>query len=276
MKIYILSYDRPNEQSTYFLLKKMGFNPKVVIHHKELFEKYVEGGVDKNDLIVSGAKYGLACNRNFVLKNLVSKNEWHIQASDDAVSFKIVEDKYYNQVVLPVKKYPKQMKKIYENEAGKEEIEKAIKELKNMCERVGANLGGFAITKNHFFRDKKWNFNGLIDGKFILIKGNKTLFDENVFCIDDHQFTAENILRYGVVVRNNFLFPDFKRYTKGGFGTEKERYKRKMKDCEYLIKKYNGFFKIEKKGNYKVDLKFLKKSNKQIENWRKNMLGCAI
>jgi len=262
MKIFILSYNRPDTHTTYFLLKKNNIDCKLVVY-SEWFDRYVAGGVPVSDLIVSGSYEklnSLAKHRNWVIENLVENGEWHIQASDDADEFFCVSSEYYDKEVLDVKKEVELFKNVYNTPFDFKNFDYIVEELKNKAEEKRAYYAGFAITKNHFFRPKKWSYSGLVDGRIVLIKKSELRYDENVYTIDDYQFSAENFYRYGIVVRNNFFCPMFKRYGVGGVGSQKDRFEKKKKDCEYLIDKYFGLFRWHKQRENKdaVDLSFNK------------------
>lgn len=266
MNIYIPSYNRPTTHSTYHLLAKNGIPSKVVVH-TEQYAEYLAGGVPEADLIVSGAHadlFNLAKHRNWIIENLVKDGEWHIQMSDDAESFSWVVPEFYNKSEIAKADITNEMFNAPFNFL---DFKTLIFELMTEAEKKKAYYAGFAITKNAFYRSRKWQYRGLVDGRFVLIKKSELRYDENIFTIDDYQFSAANLLRFGAVVRNNFFCPEFKRYGEGGIGSQQTRFEKKKKDCEYLLKKYPFLFKYHKqrKNPFTIDLSF---NPVNIEKWR--------
>ena len=272
MKIFITSYNRPEKHSTYFYLKKNGLNPKLVVY--EEFAAAYSKNVPVEDIIVSGSYQklnNLAKHRNWIIDNLVEEGEWHIQMSDDATEFFILDEKYYNQEKIDVKKEAKFFKDLYFTKFDFANFDKIVNELVEKAEKNRVRYAGWAITKNHFYRDRKWNLSGLIDGRFVLIKKSKLRWDENVSTVDDYQFSAENALQFGKVLRNNYFLPEFVRYGDGGVGSEKERFEKKKADLNYLIEKYPLFFAIKKrsgKQEFKIDLEFRIRRERLVDKWR--------
>lgn len=266
MKIFIPSYNRPTTHSTYHLLAKNGIPSKVVVH-TEQYADYLKNGVPAGDLVVSGTHTdlnNLAKHRNWIIENLVEEGEWHIQMSDDAESFSWVVPELYNHESIPKEFATKEM---FGSPFNFLDFSALVFEIQQEAEKKKAYYAGFAITKNHFYRTKKWQYRGLVDGRFILIKKSELRYDENVHAIDDYQFSAANLLRFGVIVRNNFFCPDFKRYGTGGIGNQEQRFEKKKQDCEYLLQKYPFIFKVHKarKSKYSIDLSF---QPVNIEKWR--------
>jgi hypothetical protein len=123
-----------------------------------------------------------------------------------------------------------------------------INETINYAETFGINLVGFAGFQNPLFLKNKWKFNCLADGRAWAIKKTKLRFDENAQLIDDVCWTALNIRNGGVLI-NQWIIPDCKRYTAGGFGSISERMELRKKECAYLVQKYPDLIKYgEKKG----------------------------
>lgn len=114
-----------------------------------------------------------------------------------------------------------------------------------------------------FLRSLRFPHN-LLDGK--------EKYDTKVDSRDDVEMTCLNLLKYGKILKNNFVLLTFKRYGLGGFGKEKDRYELKKKECSYLANKYKGLLRIvDKPEERKVDVKFNMFNGKAISKWRNSM-----
>lgn len=270
MNIYIPSYNRADSHTTYHVLGKMGLKSKVVVHTLEQKSDYVASRMPEEDCLCLGAPPGLAANRKAIMDYARERGEtWHIQMSDDALEFTKVAEPYYQQDRIEIpEENPRSVEKHFKVPMTGEEMLSVFSESVARAEEEGAYLVGFAVQDNYYFRSKKWKSTGLVDGRcWILHESN--VFDPNCDCRDDVSQTAINLLEHGRVCINNFMLPDFKRYTVGGLGTPKERYEKRKEECEYLMKKYPGLFRVKHEPEkFRIDVSFIRNSRKALENWR--------
>jgi len=276
MQIYIPSYNRAETHSTYYVLKDMGIPSKVVVHTEKDKAEYLKFGMTEEDCLCLNAGKGLAANRNAILKYVKENDEedWHVQMSDDAIEFTKVHDDYYykGEVHFP-RENPKSMEKYFKIPiTTADDLNGVFYEAIDRAREIGAFLIGFAVQDNYFFRSKKWKKTGLVDGRCWILHKNNPSFDPNCDCRDDVSQTAENLYRHGKILINNFMLPDFKRYSSGGLGTPKERYEKRKEECAYLMKKYPTLFKLKHEPEkFRIDVSFKRNSPKAFENWRAKM-----
>jgi hypothetical protein len=112
------------------------------------------------------------------------------------------------------------------------------RQLADKCDSHSGHLGGFCAINNALFRRKHWLFNTLADGRALVVRKTHLRFDPMVQTIDDYGFTALNIRHFGVVVVNQWVLPDCKRYSVGGYGTLAERMAEKIADSKYLVENF--------------------------------------
>ena len=86
------------------------------------------------------------------------------------------------------------------------------------------------------WRDKKYGYWSLVDGRCWLVKKTKLRQDKNVNCIEDYHFTALNLKTFGGVVVNNWVLTDCVRYGAGSYGSLKKRMPQKIKESKQNLK----------------------------------------
>ena len=136
------------------------------------------------------------------------------------------------------------------------------------------------MVDNCFFRGKKFRSVGYVIGKLMLWKKDSRFRFDHTITMEDFRNTAENLLRFGSVVINNYVFPSAKHYQSGGMGTWKERVPFRMQDIKRLLFLYKGLFLPKDRkmvdpetkeevllSNY--DLRMRLTNSKQISAWRK-------
>lgn len=251
LPVYVFAYDRYETMSTPRLLSAEGINHTVLCHTEEAKEKFIQHyTADPANLHVTGQPKGLANNRNAAL-DMMEEGEWAVFLVDDLKRVTCVEN-YFDRTdhrlgitmenqstISPGTRTPMPMR----------DFLRAAQETIAVCEATGAHLGGFSGIDNPVFRDAKWRFNVLADGRAWVVKKGDLRFDTNAQLIDDMCWTAQNIQRHEVVVVNQWVLPDCKRYTAGGFGSIEERLPQKSKEASYLVGTYPGLVRFgEKKG----------------------------
>lgn len=248
MKVFVFTWDRYESLTTPTFLEKEKIPHIILCHSEEQKEKFIKAGrVNPNNIIATKNPKGLTYNRNFAL-DMMKSGEWAIFFVDDLV--RITElDNYdsYKGTSLPI---------TIKNSSGwnirfKKEIliqrfiERAEESIR-FAERFGICLVGFAGFENPLFLTEKWKFNSLADGRAWCVKKTSLRFDENVQMVDDVNWTALNIKYSGVLI-NQWVIPNFRRYTKGGFGSILQRLEQRRLECKYLVNTYPNLIKYAKK-----------------------------
>jgi hypothetical protein len=252
MKIFVFGYDRYDTMSTSQLLEAEGIDHIVLCHTEEAKEQFIKGGTAKPErLVATGQPKGLANNRNAAL-DMMEPGEWAMFLVDDLKNVTSVEDYHARtsgrlgitmenqKTIAPATRQPITMR----------EYLYTADELVTACEAMGAHLGGFCGINNPLFRDAKFRFNVLADGRAWVVKKGNLRFDPGAQLIDDLCWTAQNIQHYGIVVVNQWVLPDCKRYTAGAFGSIEQRLPQKAAEAEYLVTHYPALIRYAKKAGW--------------------------
>lgn len=271
MKIFISTHNRANIITTPALLDAEGISYTLVFHNVEQLNAYNLAGRFKTPYIsVANIPVGMTLMRNWILENLVKDGEWFIILDDNITEFQAVRGEWYKQPELPSRKDPLTMKKVMEEKVSAKYFLGVLEDCRWEAERRGIHLAGCASNLNFFFRSKKWREVGYVIGKTQVIQKTGLRYDLNINPMDDYLWTALNLETFGKVLINNYAVAVKKHYAKGGIGTYEERLPAKLKDCEYLMKRFPGLFryKVKKGCHPKAELQIRFTSNKQVEKWR--------
>lgn len=269
MQLIILSKGRADTIQTH----KHFEDYTLVLHTEEEKQEYLKNPtISPEKVVVSNAPFGVANQRQWIQENLVPKGEWYVSLDDNIHGFQAVPASHWSKESLPVKT-DKSMKELYEAPCSGAEFLKICKEMAVEGEKRRAYNIGFGTTPNYFFRDKKFREVGYVISKACVRKNLMTPFALDAQAMEDYAFTAENLLRYGKVLINNYVFPVAGHYEKGGIGTYAERLPHKIAAAEVLMKRYPGLFRHpNKKGtDPKGELAIRFTSTDQVEKWRAGM-----
>lgn len=272
MKIIILSKGRPDTIRTHLLFKDHDYT--LVLHNEMEREKYLKNPtIDPNKILVSNAPIGVAFQREWIQRHMLTHGEWYLSLDDNIRSFKAVPEPEYSQHTLPVQETPAEMKPLFEKECSTDRFLAICEDMRRHGEQVGAYNLGFGTTPNFFFRGKKYRYVGYVISKAVVRKNVGIPFEVQAQSMEDYAYTAENILRHGKVLINNYVFPVAGHYEPGGIGTYPERVDRKIRDSAYLMEKYPGLFRynVKKGAHPKAELIIRFNSPKQVEAWRQTM-----
>lgn len=277
MKIYIPSHERAKTIKTHLQFKDSNVEYFIVVHNEEQKAKYLTNPtIEPKRLIVANVPLGVSKIREWIKFNLADE-EWFIFMDDNIKYFTAVCEQEYNTLRM-IDKFPEKFKKndqawripTYENKIDNTRLMNIFDELKQECINIDAGYAGFATVQNSFFRGRKWSKVGYVISKACLIKKDDIHYDENVTAMDDYCYTAENLLKYGKVLINKYVFPIAGHYEDGGIGKYEERLKYKIADCKYLIEKFNGLFVyyVKKNCHPEAELKIKFHSEKQVSKWK--------
>jgi len=271
--IYIPSFNRAETIKTTIYLDKCKIPYKVILHSENCKRSYLLAGrVKEKDIIVTNQPQGITNQRNWIIKNFAKKGEWYVCLDDNIEGFKRVCDKYYfaykkldfNNKLITQKDYDQKIK-------ASEFVSLLIEDIK-IAEKIGSEYIGFATVDNYFFNAKKYKPVGYVISKAVAIKFKGICYDKKLEAMEDFGYCAEQIIKNNCVLINSWIKPIAGHYEKGGIGTYKERLPRKIIDCQYLIKKYPGFFRYKlKKGCHpKAELQIRFTKPQQVIEWKKN------
>lgn len=275
MKILIPSKGRPDRITTHLLFKDTDIDYKIVLHNEEERSYYLlNKTIEPAKIIVSNASFGIAYQRQWIQDNSLKPNEWYITLDDNIRRFTGVAESHYDKEKLPTQS-DKSLKDIYESPVSIQRFLKICDEMKDKGEKEGIYNMGFAVVENYFFRETKYRYVGYVISKAAIRKNLGIPFELENQSMEDYAYCAEVLKRYGKVLINNYIWPIAGHYEKGGIGTYKERLPHKIKDAEFLMKKYPGLFRQPTKKGYdnRGELVFRPRNLKQVEIWRKSLSG---
>lgn len=252
LKIFVFGYNRYDSMSTSLMLEQEGIEHYVLCHTQEAADLFVENGTAKKErLIVTGNSRGLAYQRNFALE-MMAEGEWALFLVDDLKS--VSELRNYDrtrEAKLPITiANQNHYGKRFENEITMAQFLTRAQEVIAQCEKHDCHLGGFAGINNPLYRAKHWSYNVLADGRAWVIRKTQLRFDENVQLIDDLCWTALNIKHFGLVIVNQWVLPDCRRYSAGAFGSIEERMPQKMREAKYLVETYPELISFKEKAGW--------------------------
>jgi hypothetical protein len=275
MKVIILSKGRPETISTHKLFEREGLDYTLVLHTAGERQSYIDAGfVSPEKIVVSNAPFGVSHQRQWIQDNLIPKGDWYISLDDNIRSFQCVPEPLYSQHSLPVqggdKKAQIELKDAFETECSTKRFLEVCEGMHGVGEKEKAYNLGFGTTPNFYFRGKKFRFVGYVISKAVIRKNLGIPFELTNQSMEDYAYTAENLLRYGKVLINNYCFPVAGHYEKGGIGTYKERAPAKVRDSAFLMLKYPGLFryKVKKGCDPKAEIQIRFTTLKQVEMWR--------
>tara|TARA_B100001093_G_scaffold517110_1_gene597646 strand:+ start:1663 stop:2502 length:840 start_codon:yes stop_codon:yes gene_type:complete len=248
MKIIIFTYDRFETITTSKYFKNVEHT--ILCHDNDSKNKFIDAGNIYGNIIATKQPKGLSNNRNFAL-DMLKDDEWALFFVDDLKDVTMLGSYFEQKTDRLDICYENQ--KIYNNdfntECNVDTFIKICKETILHADKKGYALCGFSLTGNVPWRDKKYGYWSLVDGRCWLVKKTKLRQDKNVNCIEDYHFTALNLKTFGGVVVNNWVLTDCVRYGAGSYGSLKKRMPQKIKESKYLINKFPEFLMYADKAN---------------------------
>jgi|GEM_PF-1736682 len=254
MRVFVFGYDRFENMTTSLLLAGDCVEHTVLCHSDEDRAKFLAGGAVGGEVVATGLERGLAGQRNAAL-DMLGDGEWGVFLVDDLVSVSEVsgydERRRTRTTELGIN---------MDNQAAfKNGMESPISwdrfmvrcaETADACDAIGARLGGFCGIANPPWRDRKWKFNGLADGRAWVVKQEPGFrVEAGAGCIDDFGWTAQQIERHGVAVVNQWVLPTAQRYKPGGYGSIDDRLVEKLAAVKYLTARHPGLLRVAAKKN---------------------------
>ena len=251
MKVFVFTYDRYDSITTSLMLETEGIEHTVLCHTEEQKQNFIAGGLVKEErIIATGEPKGLARNRNWVLDKL-EEGEWCLMLVDDLKSITELNNYDRAQSPLPITfANQKRYKERFDTQITMSKFLMRAEKLSKVADGVGCYLAGFCNMDNPMFRQNHYKTNVLVDGRAIIVKKSHMRYDPVVQTIDDYCFTAINLTETGIVFIDNWILPDCRRYTKGGYGTLDERMIQKMSDVDYLVRNWPQWLAVRDKANH--------------------------
>jgi hypothetical protein len=248
MKTFIFGYDRFETMTTSEYFKEIEHT--ILCYTDEDKTKFQNGGKCFGEIVATQRPYGLTQNRNFALDQM-ELGEWALFMVDDLLSITVLDDYWEtDKQKLGVdfdncKEFRAKLKYQLSAEGFMDIVGDSIKE----AEANDHNLIGFSLTGNPMFRNNKYSYKGLADGRCWVVRKTHLKFDLNSGMMEDYCFNALNHKYFGGKTVNNWCLFDCKRYGKGGYGTLEHRMEGKIKEAKYLTETYPEYLEIaEKKG----------------------------
>lgn len=240
MKVFVFTYDRYETISTSAMLEGENIDHVVLCHDDAARDAFIAAGhVEPHRLIATGNPRGLAYNRNAAL-DMMERDEWALFLVDDLKSVTEIVD--YDERVgsrLGITlANQREFRGLMDQPITMAQFLTRAGEVAAVCESLDSRLGGFCGIANPLFRDAKWRFNVVADGRAWVVRRGPLRFDERVQMIDDVCWCAQNIERHGLVVVNQWVLPDCRRYTTGGFGSITQRLDQKLDEARCLVEAY--------------------------------------
>ena len=253
MRTFVFAYDRFESMTTSRLLGDAGVDHVVLCHGGEDRDRFLEAGTigDTGEIVATHEPRGLARQRNVALE-MLEDGEWALFLVDDLHRFSEL-DTYDSEPdeILPIDiDNVSSWNARFKNWTDVRRLRDRAIEGSRYCDLVGSHLIGWASSGNPLFRRRKWARNVHADGRAWAVKKSDLRFDVNVETIDDYYWTAANIERFGTVIVNQWILPEARRYTAGGYGSMDDRMEQKIRDCSYLVDRFPGLVHYRAKKNW--------------------------
>lgn len=272
MRVYIPSYNRAESITTHKLFKDSNLWPIVNVHNLEQAKQYIKAGVPEDIIGITGLPLGISGMRNYIKqehKKHWPEDKWIIMADDNIQGFNIYPEPYYNCKSIPRER--KELRRILEdNYPPIERLEEIINQTIAKAEEVGAGFCGFGTIENYYFRNNKWKQVSMVCSKFCLVKLDELEYDTNVLTMDDYEYSCKNLVKYGKVLVNAYVWPKAGHNQTGGLGKLSERADKKVADCKYINEKYPGLFRFKERKNSVPGGEIVLRGYTQsfIKNWK--------
>lgn len=252
MKVFVFGYNRYDTMTTSSMFEAEGISHQVLVHTDEAAQQFIEHRTaEANRLVVTGNPKGLANQRNTALE-MMAEGEWALFMVDDLKT--VTELRNYDRTTtasLPItEKTQKHYGERFKNPVTMAQFMVRATELAAKCDTHGAHLGGFCGINNPLYRARHWSYNVLADGRAWVVRKTALRFDTKVQLIDDLCWTALNIKHHGLVIVNQWVLPDCKRYSAGAFGSIEERLPQKMEEAKYLVDTYPELITYKEKAGW--------------------------
>lgn len=275
MKVFTFFYNRYDTATTSKALYENNISHNILIHTEEDYKKFVKGKTLFGKSYVTNNEKGLAYQRNTAL-DMMDEGEWAVFMCDDFKQIKSVPEYMLqgNQKTIEIDFTNQQKYRLKKNDIiSLKKMFSYFPKLIELAEKNKIHLIGFALHDNPLNLKNRFTTRGLADGRFWLVKKSNYKFDIRAQLIDDVAWTAENLIRHNNVLVLNWIVPEFRRYTKGGFGSTEERKSLRKAECTYLAYKFNPLVRIAEKKNwdYGTHIKIFGSDN-NIQIARKNIL----
>lgn len=276
MKVFIPSFGRAGNIRTH---KMCSPNDEVhIVVHTEEEAKFYRKNPSVNragiHVHVSNAPTGVCNQRNWIIDNLAEMGEWFLMADDNIDSLTGVQNQFYEQEEIDKEINPKVLAGIFKKPMSWSRFMECAKQDMTKADELGFKFIGYATNQNPFFRTKKYRTAGYVTTKLAWVKKTSLRFEKGFLCHDDFQFSCENVLRFGGVLINNFVFPLGPHYETGGIGPNHARVPYKIKEDKWLMEAYPGLIRYRQKPGVplEAEVNFRIHSPEQIKKWR---LGLA-
>lgn len=276
MKVFIPSKGRASAITTHTVFRSCDYF--VVVHNDEEYKAYCENDtIPRQRLIVSHVPadtYGLTRQREWICKNLAAPDEWFVFADDNIMRLTRVASPFYQDEELPVQdSADRNWKTVFGYSLLGGEFLGYAGEMAARMSRLNLHWGGFAVVDNPYFRGKHWRTVGYVVGKLTVCHNNGVPFDHTI-SMEDFNNTGEQLLRYGGVLINNFIYPIATHYQSGGMGRYEERVPVRLLDVQKLLAKFPGLFRVKDRPGFikNTDLALRLVTPQQVYSWRCQMM----
>lgn len=275
--IYIPSYNRAETIKTSVYLDECNIPYKVLLHSEGCKDAYLKAGrVKEEDIIVTGAPFGITNQRNWMVENLAIKGEWYISLDDNISHFKRFDDHLFfsDDDVIDVDN-PSVTQKNYNHRVSATEFIDNVKNDITEAEKRGAEYIGYATVDNYYFNSKRYRDVGYVISKAVAIKYEGLQYDKKLEAMEDFGYCAEQLVKNDRVLINGWMMPVAGHYEKGGIGTYEQRVARKIIDCKYLMEKYPNLFrlKVKKDCHPEAEVQIRFNNVKQVKEWKEQYLS---
>ncbi len=239
----IFSKGKPDWTYTHGWFRRFGCRPhklgvKLIVSDDDDVDQY-ERVWGCEALVAHGTKT-LAAKRQWAVENLLSdKVPWLVWFEDNILKVTAVSESHYGLSEI----WPTRRDLYHSRELSPRELMPIIGDDLALADRLGVRYGGFACNDNHYYRSLKYRTGGFVWAKMGYCHKDGPAWPAEFKEMDDYAHSAENLLKVGKVLINNFVYPWAQRGEgRGGSRKLEDRWGDKAHTVRKLMERYPDLF----------------------------------
>lgn len=274
IKVFIPSYNRPEKICSHLLFQHNPekYEVKIVLHSQEQKDLYLASHPELEDLILISNvpnSESIGGQRRFI-RNQVKHDDWYISIDDDVHGISRVIDELYYRATLTEEEAKNAEN--FNHIMTPQEFDKFVDETIKECEDMNIRICGFTAVENTLFRQRNNQLQSFIVGIFFIEKkSDDIVLNPAIKIKEDTELTAQYLLRYGRVLKKNYVKPVHKQYSAGGVGSKNARLSLNEEVAGLLIQNYPGLFTY--RGDNKSEVTLAIRNDDQLKMWRLKMIA---
>jgi hypothetical protein len=214
---------------------------------------------------VTGVPVGMLGGQRNVMLDSVAEGEWFMVMDDDIQGLYTVPEFIWNQGRFEPEDLPNKDLHHRVPMSFGDLMARVEHDLLPEAARVGARLIGFAPTDNLLYNRSKYRYASFVVMNLCLVQKTRLRFIPGQ--ISDFEYSAANLVTYGIDLLASWIYAKSRMYRPGGLGLKPERREARLEACRSIIAKYPGMVKMRWRDGY-PDLHLITNTRSKVERWR--------